>query len=57
MFGNYTIASKSNIGSYKYESKTRHTAPTKSTSSYGNIAERKKIKNEKLQNELEQEQR
>ena len=56
MFGNYTISSKSNTGSYKYESKTRHTAPTKSTSSYGNIAKQKKIKNEELQKKLEQEQ-
>ena len=56
MFGNYTISSKSSTGSYKYESKTRHTASTKSTSSYGNIAKQKKIKNEELQKQLEQEQ-
>lgn len=58
MFGLYTISSTVNGGSYKNESTTRSSqSTTKSTGSYGNIAKQKKVKNEELQKQLEQEQR
>lgn len=59
MFGLYTISSTVNGGSYKNESTTRPSSQntTKSTGSYSNIAKQKKVKNEELQKQLEQEQR
>ncbi len=59
MFGLYTISSTVNGGSYKNESTTRPSSQntTKSTGSYSKIAEQKRIKNEELQKQLEQEQR
>lgn len=57
MFGIYTISPNSRKDSYSNESITRQSRnTTKSTGSYAKIAEQKRIKNEELKKQLEQEQ-